>query len=91
MNLEEKIQALEAENALLCHRQKELEEKVLYLLQVIEKQAVKKDSHNPPSHDKSKPKRNQSLRKKSKRKTGGQKGHKGHTLEQRPNPDRSED
>ena len=94
MNLEEKIQTLEAENAMLRQHQKGLEEKVLFLLQLIEKQNVKKDSHNshnPPSQDKSKPKRNQSLRKKSNRRPGGQIGHKGHTLEQKPNPDKLED
>ncbi len=54
------------------------------------KQGVKKDSHNPhnsPSQDKAKPSRNKSLRKKSNRKSGGQSGHKGHTLEMGASPD----
>lgn len=93
MNLEAKIQSLEAENALLkeattslkadlllAQQQiKSLEEKVLLLLKQIEQKSVKKDSHNshnPPSQDKGKPKRNQSLRKKTGKKSGGQPGHK---------------
>ena len=91
MNSEAKIQTLEAENAMLRQQLQQLEEKVIFLLQQIELQAVKKDSHNshnPPSQDKYKPKRNQSLRKKTGRKSGGQKGHKGHQHKQNPNPDR---
>ena len=48
-----------------------------------------KNSNNsslPPSHDLFKHK-NQSLREKSNKKTGGQKGHKGRTLEMSSNPD----
>jgi len=81
---------LEAENAKLKQEIKSLNEKVLLLLKIIEKQQVKKDSHNshnPPSSDKSKPKRARSLRKKSTRKSGGQLGHKGHTLEMKSEPD----
>ncbi len=43
-----------------------MEGKVLQLLALVEKQGVKKDSHNnhnPPSQDKAKPSRNKSLRK----------------------------
>ena len=49
-----------------------------------------KDSTNsnlPPSKDKFRPDRRRSLREKSSKKTGGQKGHKGSTLEFNPNPD----
>lgn len=94
MNSEVKIRTLEAENAALRQQLKLLEEKVMYLLQIIGQQSVKKDSHNshnPPSQDKSKPKRNQSLRKKSARKSGGQLGHKGHTLKQKTEPDKKHD
>ncbi len=52
------------------------------------------NSHKPPSSDGlKKPKRkgkNTSLRRKSGRKSGGQKGHKGSTLEMSSNPDRIE-
>lgn len=56
---------------------------------MLEEKSLKKDSHNshnPPSQDKGRPKRNQSRRKKSGKKPGGQSGHKGHTLEMRKNP-----
>lgn len=61
---------------------------MLVLLQRLGGKPVKKDSHKshtPPSQDKSrKPK---SLRGKSKRKSGGQAGHPGHTLEMTSVPD----
>lgn len=50
-----------------------------------------KNSNNssvPPSTDENRPKKNQSLRKKSGKKTGGQFGHKGHTLKMVENPDK---
>lgn len=90
MTKDEKIAMLEAVNAELLQKISVLEEKVLQLFQIIEKQGIKKDSsnsHNSPSQDKSKPKRNRSLRPKSKRKSGGQKGRKGHTLKMTQNPD----
>jgi hypothetical protein len=94
MNSVSKISILEAENAAFRVQVKEPESKVILLLEIIEKQGVKKDSHNshnPPSTDKSNPKRNKSLRKKTGRKTGGQKGHEGHTLEMKNIPDEVED
>jgi len=94
MDLEAEVKYLKAENAKLLQSQKDLEEKVLLLLQIIERQSIKKDSHNshnPPSEDKGKPKRNQSLRKKTGRKSGGQPGHKGHTLEMSSSPDEVKD
>ncbi len=66
-----------------------LEEKLSYVLKLLEEKGLKKDSHNshnPPSQDKGTIKR-KSLRVKSGRKSGGQKGHKGRTLHQRENPD----
>ena len=93
MSLESKISSLEASNASLHSKIKLLENKVMLLLEIIEKQGIKKDSHNshnPPSNDKSNPKRNRSLRKKTGRKSGGQKGHEGHTLKMKDNPDEKE-
>ena len=74
--------ALREENAALRQRVANLEEKVLVLLRRLEGKSVKKDSHNshaPPSQDKAR--KTKSLRGKSSRKSGGQKGHPGHTLE----------
>lgn len=93
MTKDEEIAMLKAENAELLQKVALLEEKVLQLLQIIEKQGVKKDSrnsHNSPSQDKSKPKRTRSLRTKSTRKPGGQPGHKGHTLKMTDKPDVTE-
>lgn len=90
MSLEEQITLLKAENALLRSKIELLEEKVMFLLKLQEEQSIKKDSHNshnPPSSDKSKPKRNKSLRKKTGRKPGGQPGHKGKTLKMKAIPD----
>ncbi len=68
---------------------KMLEEKVLLLLSQLQGQSIKKDSHNsslPPSSDiVSKPK---NLRVASDRKSGGQPGHKGSTLEMSSTPDK---
>lgn len=50
-----------------------------------------KNSNNssiPPSKDENRPKKNQSLREKSGKKSGGQKGHKGYTLDMISNPDK---
>ncbi len=104
MTLKARISKLEAENAALKAENarlkaepaelgqlvKELQEKVLLLLQQLEQKSVRKDSHNshnPPSQDKSNPKRRKSLRKRSGRKSGGQPGHRGHTLSQKADPD----
>lgn len=67
----------------------QLKSKVELLLRLLADKSIKKDStnsHNPPSQDKGSVKRNQSRRKKSGKKSGGQPGHKGHTLQMRKNP-----
>lgn len=90
LELELENAELKLANASLTKRVASLEAKVLLLLNLIEKHGVKKDSHNshnPPSQDKGKPKRNKSLREKTGRKPGGQQGHKGHTHYHKETPD----
>lgn len=68
----------------------ELRNRVQYLEEELNKHKTKKNSNNssiPPSQDQFGPKKNQSLREKTGRKVGGQKGHKGHTLEMTKTPD----
>lgn len=69
----------------------ELRNRVIELEEELRKYKTKKNSSNssiPPSQDQFGPIRNKSLRNKSGRKVGGQKGHKGHTLEMTGNPDK---
>jgi len=82
IQLDQQAQQIEA----LTKRNLELEQ----LLAKSLGQPPKKDSSNsnlPPSKDLPRPDRRRSLRTKSNRKSGGQPGHKGHTLEFNPNPD----
>jgi transposase len=75
----EKIESLSIEVEALKLENKGLKEKL-----------HKKDSRNssiPPSKDENRPKKNQSLRRASGRKTGGQKGHPGDTLKMTQTPD----
>jgi hypothetical protein len=67
---------------------KTLEEKVTILLEQLQQKNIKKDSHNSslaPSSDLFM--KNKSLRQVSNRKSGGQPGHKGFTLEMSSSPD----
>jgi transposase len=76
-----KIEALERDNQELRFRVEALEAQ------------LNKDSHNsskPPSSDGLKKKKNQSLRKRSGRKPGGQEGHVGYTLEFSEDPTEEE-
>lgn len=68
----------------------QLESIIETLLDKIEDLTHRKNSRNssvPPSKDENRPLKNQSLRTKSGRKVGGQKGHKGTTLQMVENPD----
>lgn len=56
-------------------------------LSIYENPKNSRNSSIPPSKDENRPKRNQSLREKTGRKPGGQKGRKGNTLKMVDNPD----
>ena len=94
MSDKEYILQLQEQNALQVQQIKQLEAKVLFLLEQIQKLGVKtvrraKDSHNsslPPSSDIIPVVKN--LRVPSIRKSGGQLGHAGHTLSIRELPDK---
>lgn len=93
-SLEQKYQSeilrFRKENTLLREELLSVQEQLANALLEIEALKIKKDSSNssmPPSSDFGKPKRNQSTREESDRKSGGQKGHKGRGLKQVENPD----
>lgn len=72
------LEGLEKENKILRER--------------LSKYENPKNSHNsslPPSKDENRPKKNQSLRRPTGKKRGGQPGHKGKTLEMTATPDRT--
>jgi len=74
----------------LIQKVEQLTREVQYLRERLSKYETPKNSNNssiPPSKDENRPKRNQSLRKKTGRKSGGQKGRKGNTLKIIDNPD----
>ena len=69
-----------------------LTKEVAHLRERLSKYENPKNSRNssvPPSKDEDRPKKNQSLRRPSGRKPGGQPGHKGKTLEMTATPDRT--
>jgi transposase len=97
MSLKEQIILLQEENKLLreinaqlLERISQLESRIAELEELLRRAKLSKNSSNsskPPSTDISNPKRNQSLREKSGKLTGGQLGHKGTTLQMSNTPD----
>ena len=80
----------DAENKQLQERIAKLESIIANLETEIARYRTPKNSGNsslPPSSDFAPPKRNQSLREKSDKSAGGQKGHKGHAHPQTEHPD----
>lgn len=76
-SLEKKVETLEKENSFLKER-----------LAKYENPKNSLNSSIPPSKDENRSKPNQSLRKQSGKKSVGQQGHKGNTLEMTNNPDK---
>ena len=90
MTLEEQVIFLIAENKQLREIISKLENRIAELEELLRKAMISKNSSNsskPPSSDISNPKRNQSLREKSGKLTGGQPGHQGTTLLMSDTPD----
>ena len=89
MSDKEYISQLREQNALQAQQIKQLESKVLLLLEQIQRLGIRKDSHNsslPPSSDITPVIKN--LRVPSVLKSGGQPGHTGHTLTINDTPDK---
>lgn len=89
--LSQEVSRLRAENEALNQQVSEFAQTVTELTKTVEQKSVQKDSSNssiPPSQDLKR--KNRSLRTKSGRKPGGQKGHKGTTLKMSENPEHVE-
>lgn len=83
-HLIKRLEALEKEVAFLRKENALLKERLLR----YENPKNSRNSSIPPSKDENRPKPNQSLRKQSGKKPGGQPGHKGKTLEMNAHPDK---
>ncbi len=81
--LEGRVLELERENAFLKKENAELRDR----LSGHENPKNSRNSSIPPSRDENRPMKNQSLRKSTGRKPGGQPGHKGNTLKMTADPD----
>jgi len=89
-NRDKQIQELINANLKLMEEISILKFRVIELENKLARYENPKNSRNssvPPSKDENRPKKTQSLREKSDRKSGGQPGHKGHTLEMTASPD----
>ncbi len=89
-SLAKQVETLTSQVAFLMHRVDALEKENAILMQRLSKYENPKNSLNssiPPSKDEDRPRRNKSLRQKSGRKPGGQKGNKGNTLRMVEHPD----
>ncbi|NIU01017.1 MAG: IS66 family transposase [Nitrosopumilaceae archaeon] len=85
--LEAEVKSLKAENKALRAENKALKKE----LARYETPKTSRNSSIPPSKDENRPIKNKSLRGKAGRKVGGQKGHKGFTLNMTDKPDKIEE
>lgn len=88
--LNKRVEFLERENMELRQRVKELEQENELLREKLHKYETPKNSNNssiPPSKDENRPLKTKSLREKTNRNVGGQKGREGNTLKMSDSPD----